>query len=164
MGITAENVGEGVGRGSLPGMYIPLLLQLWNSTAINNPFDRTLLPLMECLGSSTVVCRLNYQPWALKTFKMAMSITEACTIIILHEDNLGDVNEEMTDLIICLVDLIDGLVKGLGPNFASLVNRSSRFSPTFPNVLQDIATLTAIPSQHPGSRKMQPQPWGSWRW
>jgi hypothetical protein len=47
MGIMAENVGEGVGRGSLPGLYIPPLLQLWNSTGINNPFDRTLLPLME---------------------------------------------------------------------------------------------------------------------
>ncbi len=32
MGIMAENVGEGVGRGLLPGMYIPPLLRLWNST------------------------------------------------------------------------------------------------------------------------------------
>ncbi len=150
MGIMAENVGEGVGRGLLPGMYIPPLLQLWNSTAINNPFDRTLLILMECLGSSMVVCRLNYQPLVLETFEMAMSTIEACTIIILHEDNLGDIDKEMTDPIICLVDLIDGLVEGLGPNFASLVNGSSRFGLTFPNILQDIATLTAIPSQCPG--------------
>ncbi len=156
MGIMAENVGEVVDRGSLPGMYILPLLQLWNCTAINNPFHRTLLPLKECLGSSTVVCGLNYQPWALETFEMAMSNIEACTIIILHEDDLGDVNEEMTDPIICSVDLIDGLVKGLGPNFAFLVNRSSRFGPMFPNILQDIATLMAIPSQCPGSRKMRP--------
>jgi transportin-1 len=156
MGIMAENVGEGVGRGSLPGMYILPLLQLWDSTAINNLLDRTLLPLMKCLGSSTVVCGLNYQPWVLKTFEMAMSTIEACRIIILHEDNLGDVDEEMTDPIICLVDLIDRLVEGLGPNFASLVNGSSRFGPTFPNILQDIATLTAIPSQHLGSRKNWP--------
>ena len=119
---------------------------------------------MECLGSSTVVCGLNYQPWALETFEMAMSNIEACTIIILHENDLGDVNKEMTDPIICSVDLIDRLVKGLGPNFAFLVNGSSRFVPTFPNVLQDIATSTAIPSQCPGSRKMQPRPWGGWQW
>jgi hypothetical protein len=68
----------------------------------------------------------------------------------LHEDDLGDVVEEMTDPIICLVDLIDRLVEELGPNFASLVNGSSRFSPMFPNVLQDIVISTAIPSQHPG--------------
>jgi hypothetical protein len=160
MRIMAENVGEGVGRGLLPGMYIPPLLQLWNSTAINNPFDRTLLPLMECLGSSTIACGLNYQPWVLETFEMAMSTIEACTIIILHEDDLVDVDKEMTDPIICSVDLIDGLVEGLGPNFASLVNGSSRFSRMFPNVLQDIGTLTAIASQRPGSRKMRLQPWG----
>jgi transportin-1 len=139
LGIMAENVGSAVGHGSLPGMYIPPLLSLWNSTAIENPFDRTLLPLMECLGSTTVVCGLNYQPWALETFDMAMSTIEACTIIISHEDDLGDIDEEMTDPIICSVDLIDGLVEGLGPNFASLVNGSPRFGPTFPNVLQSIA-------------------------
>ena len=139
LGIMAENVGSGVGEGSLPGMYIPPLLTLWNNTAIENPFDRTLLPLMECLGSTTVVCGLNYQPWALETFEMAMSTIEACTIIISHEDDLGDIDEEMTDPIICSVDLIDGLVEGLGSNFASLVNGCSRFGPTFPNVLQCIA-------------------------
>jgi hypothetical protein len=116
------------------------------------------------LGSSTVVCRLNYQPWALGTFEMAMSTIEACTIIILHEVDLCDVDEEMLDPIICSVDLIDGLVEGLGPNFASLVNKSSRFGLMFPNVLQDIVTLTAIPSQRLGSRKMRPRPWGGWRW
>jgi hypothetical protein len=111
-----------------------------------------------------VVCGLNYQSWALETFEMAMSTIKACTIIILHENNLGDVDEEMTDQIICSVDLINGLVEGLGPNFASLVNGSSRFGPTFPNLLQDITTLTAISSQRPGSRKMRPRPWGGWRW
>jgi hypothetical protein len=101
MGIMAENVGEGVSQGLLPGMYIPPLLQLWNSTAINNPLDRTLLPLMEWLGSSTVVCGLNYQPWALETLEMAVSAIEACMIIISHEDDLGNVDKEMTDPIIC---------------------------------------------------------------
>jgi hypothetical protein len=119
---------------------------------------------MECLGSSTVLCGLNYQPWALETFEMPMSTIEACTIIILHEDNLGNVNKEMMDPIICLVDLINRLVERLGSNFASLVNRSSRFGLTLPNVLQDITTLIAIPSQCPGSRKMRPRPWGGWRW
>ena len=45
----------------------------------------------------------------------------------------------MTDPIICAVDLIDGLVEGLGPNFVSLVNGSVKFGPTFPNVLHSMA-------------------------
>lgn len=138
LGVMADNVGSGVGQGSIPGLYIPVLLQLWNDTAMNNPFDRTLLPLMECLGSSTVVCGLNYQPYALQTFEMAMSTIDACTIILSHEDDLGDVDEEMTDPIICSIDLIDGLVEGLGPNFVSLVNGSAKFGPTFTNVLMEV--------------------------
>ncbi|KAL7541029.1 hypothetical protein ACHAXR_010576 [Thalassiosira sp. AJA248-18] len=139
LGVMADYVGSAIGEGTLPRMYVPPLLRLWNDIASDNPFDRSLLPLMECLGSSTVVCGLNYQPWALETFEMAMSTIEACTIIISHEDDLGDIDEDMTDPIICAVDLMDGLVEGLGPNFAALVNGSPRFGQTFPNVLQSVA-------------------------
>jgi len=139
LGVMAEYVGAAIGEGPLPGMYVPPMLRLWNEIATENPFDRSLLPLMECLGSSTVVCGLNYQPWALESFEMAMSTIEACTIIIAHEDDLDDIDEDMTDPIVCAVDLIDGLVEGLGPNFAALVNGSARFGPTFQNVLQSVA-------------------------
>mmetsp|Transcript_33807 Transcript_33807/g.57413 ORF Transcript_33807/g.57413 Transcript_33807/m.57413 type:complete len:449 (+) Transcript_33807:3-1349(+) len=139
LGVMAEYIGAPIGEGPLPGMYIPPLLRLWNDIATENPFDRSLLSLMECLGSSTVVCGLNFQPWAMETFEMAMSTIEACTIIIAHEDDLADIDEDMTDPIICAVDLIDGLCEGLGGNFVALVNGSARFGPTFPNVLQNVA-------------------------
>ncbi|KAL3760925.1 hypothetical protein ACHAWU_009604 [Discostella pseudostelligera] len=139
LSLMAEYVGPAIGEGSLPGMYIPPLLRLWNDIASHNPFDRSLLPLMECLGSTCVTCGLNYQPWALETFELCMSTIEACTIMISHEDDLGDIDEDMTDPIICSIDLIDGLVEGMGSNFAALVNGSSRFGPTFPNVLLSVA-------------------------
>jgi len=118
LGVMAEYIGAAIGEGPLPGIYIPPILQLWNNMAVENPFDRALLPLIEALSSSTVVCGLNYQPWALESFDMAMSTIEACSIIIAHEDDLEEIDEDMTDPIICAVDLIDGLVEGLGPNFA----------------------------------------------
>ena len=68
-----------------------------------------------------------------------MSTIETCSIIISHEDDLGDIDEEMTDPIICAVDMLDGLVEGLGPNFAALVGGSAKFGHTFPNVLQGVA-------------------------
>ena len=55
---------------------------------------------------------------------MAMSTIEACTTIISHKDDLGDVDEDMMDPIIYAVDFLDGLVEGLEPNFAGLVNGS----------------------------------------
>ncbi len=83
------------------------------------------------------MCGLNYQPWALETVEMAMSTIEACAIVIAHEDDPED--EDMTDPIVCAVDLIDGLAEGLGPNFGGLVNGSARFGPTFANMLQGCA-------------------------
>ena len=139
MGVMAEFVGSAIGEGPLPGIYVPPILQLWNSIATENPFERSLLPLMECLSSSTVVCGLNYRPWSVESFDMAMSTIEACSIIIAHEDDLDDIDEDMTDPIICALDLIDGLVEGLGLNFAALVNASARYGPTFLNVLQSMA-------------------------
>ena len=139
LSVMAEYVGPAIGEGPLPGMYIPTLLRLWNDIAVHNPFDRSLLTLMECLASSCVNCGLNYQPWALETFELSMSTIEACTIMISYEDDLGDVDEDMTEPIICSIDLLDGLVESMGSNFAALVNGSARFGPTFPNVLLSVA-------------------------
>mmetsp|Transcript_24050 Transcript_24050/g.45396 ORF Transcript_24050/g.45396 Transcript_24050/m.45396 type:complete len:1049 (+) Transcript_24050:142-3288(+) len=139
LGTMADYIGPAIGEGNLPGIYVPPLLKHWNEIAMENPFDRSLLPLMECLGSSTVVIGMNYQPWALETFEMAMSTIEACTLVFAHEEDALDADDEMADPMICAVDLIDGLVEGLGPNIAALVCGSSRFSQTFPNVLQNLA-------------------------
>ncbi|KAL3784295.1 hypothetical protein HJC23_004959 [Cyclotella cryptica] len=133
-GVMADCVGSAVGEGSLPGLYIPALLRRWNDMAMANLFDRALLPLMECMGSLTVACGMNFQPWALEAFEFSMSTIEACTLVISHEEGLAE-DDELADPIICSVDLIDGLVEALGSNFVALVHGSSRFGPTFGNVL-----------------------------
>ena len=55
---------------------------------------------------------------------MAMSIIEACIFIITHEDDLDNIDEDITNSIICAMDLIDELVEGLKPNFMALANMS----------------------------------------
>ena len=40
-------------------MYVPPLLWLWNDIAMEDPFNQSLLPLMERLGGSLVVYGLN---------------------------------------------------------------------------------------------------------
>eukprot|EP00970_Alexandrium_tamarense_P009176 scaffold1812_cov181-Alexandrium_tamarense.AAC.8 len=134
LGVMADYIGPAIGEGSLPGLFVPQLLRRWNDIATDNPFDRTLLPLMECLGSLTVVCGMNYQPWAMESFEMAMSTIEACLLMFSHEKEMTE-DDDLADPVICSVDLIDGLVEGLGPNFGSLVNGSARFGPTFSNLL-----------------------------
>lgn len=138
LGVMAENIGAAIGEGPLPGIYVPPILKRWNDIGRENPMDRSLLPLMECLGSITVACGMNYQPWAVETFEMAMSTIEGCMMIISHYNDLSDVDDELADPMICAIDLIDGLIEGLGSNFATLVAGSARFGPTFPNLLQQI--------------------------
>jgi transportin-1 len=134
LGVMADYIGPAIGKGSLPSVYVPALLQLWNNMASSNPFDRALLPLMECLGSITVACGMNFQPWALEAFENSMSMIEACNLVIAHEESLAE-DDELADPIICSVDLMDGLVEALGGNFVSLVNGSSKFGQAFANVL-----------------------------
>ena len=138
LGVMADNVGAAIGEGPLPGMYVPPILKHWNDIGRENPMDRSLLPLMECLGSIAVVCGMNYQPWAYETFDMAMSTIEGTMLIISHYNDISDVDDELADPMICAIDLIDGLIEGLGSNFATLVAGSARFGPTFANVLQQI--------------------------
>lgn len=140
LGVMADNVGVAIGEGPLPGLYVPCILKRWNDIGRENPLDPSLLPLMECLGRITVVCGMNYQPWAMETFEMAMSTIESFMLIVSHYNDIAEVDDELADPMICAIDLIDGLIEGLGPNFANLVAGSARFGATFPNLLQQIVS------------------------
>ncbi len=138
-GIIADFVGAAIGEGALPNIYVPPLLQTFDGIAKLDPTDRTLLPLMESLSSIALVCGTNFQPYALETFDDAMCIIESVTLILTASGEQID-NEEDADPIICAADLIDGLVEGMGPNFAALVSSSARYGQYFPTVLHSLAS------------------------
>lgn len=137
-GIIADFVGGAIGEGSLPSIYMPFLILTWDGIAKFDPTDRTMLPLMESLASIAVVCGTNFQPYALETFDNAMCIIESVTLSLTAD---GDeiAFEEDADPIICAADLLDGLVEGLGSNFAALVSSSTHYGPYFLNVLHSLA-------------------------
>jgi transportin-1 len=120
-GSLAEVIGPAVGEGNLPNIYIPPLLQLWNQKAKANPMDRTLLPLMESLALISMTIGMNYQPWSLQTFDMAMSMINSALMIL----SVNDFTDEEADSMVCAVDVLDGLVEGLESNFAELVSTST---------------------------------------
>jgi transportin-1 len=80
---------------------------------------------------------MNFQPWALQTFEGAMSQINS---IILYLTSCPDYDDEQADPIICLADLLDALVEGLGPNFAELLASSKQYGEHFLNMLR---TLTS---------------------
>ena len=133
-GSIAEVVGPAAGEGNLPTLYIPSLIQMWNDRGKINPMDRVLLPLMESLASISMSIGMSYQPWALQTFEGAMTtINTAIMILTAH-----DYTDEEADPIVCATDVLDGLVEGLGPNFAELVQSSTQFKDHFLTVLNTL--------------------------
>ena len=137
LGTMADYIGPAIGEENLPSIYVPALLHLWSEIAKRNPFDRALLPLMESLASIALVSGMNYQPWALETFDGCMSVVETCNIMLASQGD--DYDSEDADPIVCAVDLLDGLVEGLGPNFAALVPSSRNYGEQFLTVLVGLA-------------------------
>ena len=131
LGILADFVGPAIGEGNLPAIYLPPILQIWDSLAKNDPMDKTLVPLLECIASIALTCGTNFQPYALETFENSMCMIETITLYL----TAGDINDEDADPIICAADVIDGLVEGLGANFSTLLASSSRYSPFFHSML-----------------------------
>jgi len=133
-GSIAGAVGPAIGENNLPNIFVPPLLMMWTKKAKINALDRTLLPLMESLASITMVVGMNYQPWALQTFDTAMIMINSCLMIL----SCTEFSDEEADPIICATDIIDGLVEGLGPNFAELLPSSPQWGELFLSVLKTL--------------------------
>ena len=133
-GSIAETVGPAVGEGNLPSIYVPPLIQMWGMKAKQNPMDRILLPLMESLASIAMTIGMSFQPWALETFQGAMSIINSAMMIL----TVADYTDEEADSMVCATDVLDGLVEGLGPNFAELVSSSVQYKDHFLTLLKTL--------------------------
>jgi transportin-1 len=146
LGIMADFCGPAIGERDLPKIYVPAMLHVLNGLLRHDPTDRTLLPLMESLGSVSLACGMNFQPYALETFDNAMAVIEQMQMILATSDDIAAAEEE-ADPIVCAIDLLDGLCEGLGGNFTGLVASSSRYSQHFTTVLHALCK-----SQVPGVR------------
>jgi transportin-1 len=133
LGIMADYCGPAIGEGDLPKLYIPSMLHLLDRLLVHDPTNRTVLPLMEGLGSIALTCGMNFQPYALETFEITMCLIEQVQLLLAAS---GDkVAEEDADPIIGAADLLDGLCEGLGGSFATLVASSDRYGQHFTSVV-----------------------------
>ena len=136
-GVLADSCGSAIAEEGLPQIYVPSLLQLWDGLAKNDPTDRTLLPLMESLASIAMSSGVNFQPYALESFEYAMGIIEAVTLVLASSGETIK-NEEDVDPIACAIDLLDGLIEGLGESFVALVSNSQRYGQHFLSAIHSL--------------------------
>ena len=134
LGTMADFCGPAIAEGNLPRIYMPTLMRLFDGLAKNDVSDRTLLPLMESIASIALASEMNFQPYALECFENAMGVIESMTLLLTTSGEKIE-NEEDVDPIICAIDLLDGLVEGIGEHFGSLVSSSKRFGQHFLSVV-----------------------------
>jgi transportin-1 len=135
LGTVADCCGPSIAEGNLPTIYMPPLLQMFDRIGKNDPTDRTLLPLMECLASIAMASGTNFQPYALECFEIAMCTIESVQLTLATTDGGVIENEEDVDPIVCAADLLDGLVEGMTESFPMLVSSSQRYGQHFLSVL-----------------------------
>ena len=153
--VLADYLGDEI-RGVLPGMFVPNLMERWavhlESTRsliaagggdVAGDDDRkwqslrvSMLPLLECIACNAVAIGSNYQPWAVMTFDRALVGTEqhilrVSTLMAGDDASSGRCrydDEEDSDIIICNLDVLDGLVCGMGTNFGPMLEHCERRS------------------------------------
>ena len=127
-GVVADYVGEPIGQ--YCGAFVPPLLEMWRrldegqrgvdfeSCEEQAFYRKNLVPLLECIGCVTVAAGASYQPFAAATLTSAMSAVEHNVLRVITT-NSQDEND--SDVIVCCLDIIDGLIEAFSSNFAGLM-------------------------------------------
>ncbi|KAI6648697.1 Transportin-1 [Oopsacas minuta] len=132
IGTLAESVGPYLNNQEYIGMFMPPLIERWNSLGDN---DKDLFPLLECLSSLAIALQLGFLPYAEPVFKRCVRLIE-CNLVHLVSSNEESVNEIDHDFLIVALDLLSGLTEGLQGNIENLVTQTNLF-PLLYECMQD---------------------------
>lgn len=113
-------VGPALNNPELISILMPPLIERWNALKDD---DRDLFPLLECLTAIALAVRIGFQPFAKPVFARCVRIAENA----LMEENIAKKTGEDADIkefIVCALDLISGIVDGIGSSVESLVKES----------------------------------------
>lgn len=98
-------------------MLLPPLLAKWGVLAND---DNELWPLLECMLLVAALLGDGFAPYAVPVYQRALAILAQCRALELqHKDN-PLVEPLLKDFVVALLDLLDGVVQGLGVHSAQL--------------------------------------------
>ncbi|GMI07968.1 hypothetical protein TrLO_g83 [Triparma laevis f. longispina] len=153
LGILADSLGSAIGENGMANTWVPILMEKWRVLHEQSKakecegedaqalIRQQLLPLLECIACSAVALGLNYQPFALVSLDRsieAIDFNMLRVVTLRHTDDDRVTNDEEmdSDVIICCLDVIDGMVEGLGANFAGLLAASEKREQFLPMLQQ----------------------------
>lgn len=125
VGTLANYVGSCLNSQEYINLLMPPLIDKWNKT---NDEDRDLFCLFECITSVAVALKHGFIPFAEPVFKRSLVLIEktlAQQMAKEKDPKNDDLPEYEVEFIICSLDLVSGLVGGLGPQMEPLIRNSN---------------------------------------
>ena len=127
IGTLAESVGPYLNNQDYIGMFMPPLIERWNSLRDD---DKDLFPLLECLSSLAIALQLGFLPYAQPVFKRCVRLIE-CNLELNLPASVKNSTNPDKDFLIVALDLLSGLTEGLQGNIENLVNQNTLLSLLF---------------------------------
>ncbi|XP_011405788.1 PREDICTED: transportin-1 isoform X2 [Amphimedon queenslandica] len=130
IGTLADSVGSCLNNQAYIDLLMPPMLQKWYSLSDD---DKNLFPLLECLSSVATALQSGFLPYCEPIFRRCLSLIEQT----LHMVKASQMNPEFftttpeKDFMIVSLDLLSGLVEGIGANIEPYVSGSNIMSLLF---------------------------------
>lgn len=104
-------------------LLLPPLMKQWSKLEDD---DRDLCPLFECLSSVTACLGESFAPYAPPVFERAMRVLKDTLVQEqVYQEDPQNIDPPEKDFVIVALDLLDGLVQGLGHHSAELLQQNS---------------------------------------
>ncbi|KAK9390535.1 armadillo-type protein [Lipomyces mesembrius] len=116
-----DKVGYAMKSNEYIDLLLPPLIERWQKLSDD---DTNLFPLLECLSSVTAALGEQFAPFAPPVFHRAMTILQKNLISLQESMNDPTIEIPDKDFIVTTLDLLDGLVQGLGSLAAQLINQT----------------------------------------
>ncbi|KAJ1985351.1 hypothetical protein H4R34_000005 [Dimargaris verticillata] len=121
VGTLADSVGDALNRPEFIELLLPPLIQKWH---VLRDDDRDLFPLLECLSSVTAAVGLGFQSFAPPVFERCIKIIATTLTQSQEAAQNPALDQPDKDFVIVALDLLSGLVQGLGTTAEGLVRNS----------------------------------------
>jgi len=118
IGTLAESFGEAINTQEFINLIMQPLVKRW--TMLNDD-DRDLFPLLECLSYIAIGMGQGFLPFALQIWKRCLTLIE--TTVHMAEASANGVIDDYVDkdFIVVSLDLLSGIVQGLGSNATQVI-------------------------------------------
>lgn len=117
----ADSVGPALNKPEYIDMIMSPLITRWQATEDD---DRDLFPLLECLSSVTIALGAGFAPFAPPVFSRCIHILHRNLAQIDAYSNGATAELPEKDFLITALDLLSGLVQGLGPDVSTLISQN----------------------------------------